>query len=271
MLLRYLSAAALALASANAFKDASPFVLYSTSHRLEGKSLDANIISAQALEKSVEHRLQNCPSDTYIVVSQPGISTSDLTVSKSTPHLRRRLSGKDDSVKSIMAVKNVVGDVHARVLALAAVRDCNKQGTPSWSSLLLDGEKGEIPTKHFDMIAVRFPELPTAHDDRESALLQADSYLNSLLESLDSYTVLYTSRPWSRTDAASDHAAESQHPEQYEMDEPYPSNMHTDLKRDLNSHVSRASNASNPQDGLPLFEKYQFLSPGTPYLTRSLS
>jgi hypothetical protein len=39
--------------------------------------------------------------------------------------------------------------------------------------------------------------------------------------------------------------------------------MHTDLKRDLNSYVSRASNASNPQANLPLFEKYQFLSPGT--------
>jgi hypothetical protein len=81
--------------------------------------------------------------------------------------------------------------------------------------------------------------------------------LNSLLATLDSYTVVYTTLPgWMQK-------IEPQHPEQYEMDEPYPSNMHTDLKRDLNSYVSRASNASNPQANLPLFEKYQFLSPGT--------
>ena len=48
----------------------------------------------------------------------------------------------------------------------------------------------------------------------------------------------------------------------YEMDEPYPSAYHTDLKRDLHMH-KRESNDSDMQKGLPLFEKYQFLTPGT--------
>ncbi|CAD0010533.1 unnamed protein product [Aureobasidium pullulans] len=234
MLLRYLSAAALALQSANAFKDASPFVLYSTS-QLEGKSLDANIISAQSLEKGVEHLVKDCPSDTYVFVSQPGVSTNDLT-----------------NVKSVLAVKDVVGEVDAMKLVSKVHLGCDESRN-GFNTLLLDGEK--IPTKPYDAIHIQFPSLPANHDDRESALLQADSYLNSLLESLESYTVLYA--PLSNLSPP-----QSQHPEQYEMDEPYPSNMHTDLKRDLNSHVSRASNASNPQDGLPLFEKYQFLSPG---------
>ncbi|KAH0362035.1 BIG1-domain-containing protein, partial [Aureobasidium melanogenum] len=250
MLLRYLSAAALALQSANAFKDASPFVLYSTG-QLDAKDANVNVISAQSLQESIQHHLKGCPSDTYVVVSQPGISTSDLTVSKSTPHLRRRLSGKDDNVKSIFAAKNVVGDVDGMAVVASINRECHTKST-----LLLDGEDGEIPTESYDTIHVRFPTLPTAEDDRESALLQADSYLNSLLATLDSYTVLY---------ATMDNlypAFKPQHPEQYEMDEPYPSNMHTDLKRDLNAHVVRASNASNPQADLPLFEKYQFLSPG---------
>ena len=47
----------------------------------------------------------------------------------------------------------------------------------------------------------------------------------------------------------------------YEMDEPYPSGLHTDLKRDLEMHA-RQSEDDHMQDGLPLFEKYQFLSPG---------
>ncbi|KAI4738137.1 BIG1-domain-containing protein [Aureobasidium sp. EXF-12298] len=258
MLLRYLSAAALALQTANAFKDASPFILYSTG-QLDAKDVNVNVISAQSLQESVEHQLKGCPSNTYVVVSQPGISTNDLTVSKSTPHLRRRLSGKDDNVKSIFAAKNVVGDVDGMALVASITRECHTKST-----LLLDGEStntdrktdGEIPTKAYDAIHVRFPSLPTVNDDRESALLQADSYLNSLLATLDSYTVLYATLPNLFP------AFKPQHPEQYEMDEPYPSNMHTDLKRDLNTHIVRASNASNPQADLPLFEKYQFLSPG---------
>ncbi|KAI4716874.1 BIG1-domain-containing protein [Aureobasidium sp. EXF-10727] len=247
MLLRYLSAAALALQSANAFKDASPFVLYSTS-QLDVKNANVNVISAQSLQESIEHQIKGCPSNTYVVVSQPGVDTNDLTLSKSTPHLRRRLEAKNDKVKSVFAAKNVVGHVDARALVASINRECNTAST-----LLLSGEKGEIPTKPYDAIHVQFPALPTDNDDRESALLQADSYLNSLLATLDSYTVLY---------ATLDNLSPRQHPEQYEMDEPYPSNMHTDLKRDLDAHVVRASNASNPQADLALFEKYQFLSPG---------
>lgn len=52
------------------------------------------------------------------------------------------------------------------------------------------------------------------------------------------------------------------HPERhYEMDEPYPTAMHQDLKRDI-IYSPAKSNSSSMQDGLPLFEKYQFLSPG---------
>ena len=46
----------------------------------------------------------------------------------------------------------------------------------------------------------------------------------------------------------------------YEMDEPYPSALHTDLKRDLDAQ-RRQSDSDDMQAGLPLFERYQFLSP----------
>jgi hypothetical protein len=152
MLLRYLSAAALALQSANAFKDASPFVLYSTNqwgrppatnlswthadgHRLDAKNANVNVISAQSLKESFDHQIKGCPSGTYLVVSQPGVSTDDLTVSKSTPHLRRRLAGKDKDVKSVFAAKNVVGHVDAMNMVASINRECNTRST-----LLLDGE-----------------------------------------------------------------------------------------------------------------------------------
>jgi hypothetical protein len=48
----------------------------------------------------------------------------------------------------------------------------------------------------------------------------------------------------------------------YEMDEPYPSALHQDLKRDIKYEPLKSSSNNTMQDGLPLFEKYQFLSPG---------
>ena len=64
------------------------------------------------------------------------------------------------------------------------------------------------------------------------------------------------------TTQPSESASSKQDSDVYEMDEPYPSVLHTDLKRDTGLH-GRQSNDSDDhmQDGLPLFEKYQFLSP----------
>lgn len=53
------------------------------------------------------------------------------------------------------------------------------------------------------------------------------------------------------------------HPDNlYEMDEPYPSAMHQDLKRGDFQYEPLKSSNKTMQDGLPLFEKYQFLTPG---------
>jgi hypothetical protein len=48
----------------------------------------------------------------------------------------------------------------------------------------------------------------------------------------------------------------------YEMDDPYPSALHQDLRRDIKYEPLKSSSNNTMQDGLPLFEKYQFLSPG---------
>lgn len=48
----------------------------------------------------------------------------------------------------------------------------------------------------------------------------------------------------------------------YEMDDPYPSALHQDLRRDIKYEPLKSSSNSTMQDGLPLFEKYQFFTPG---------
>ena len=48
----------------------------------------------------------------------------------------------------------------------------------------------------------------------------------------------------------------------YEMDEPYPSALHQDLRRDIKYEPLKSSSNHTTQDGLPLIEKYQFFTPG---------
>jgi hypothetical protein len=71
----------------------------------------------------------------------------------------------------------------------------------------------------------------------------------------DDHVLIYVSSP----PEADDHAEHM-----YEMDEPYTTAMHQDLKRGLNleKRLARNTTDSDMQAGLPLFEVYQFLSPG---------
>src|SRR3954470_9006259 len=66
-----------------------------------------------------------------------------------------------------------------------------------------------------------------------------------------SYTIIYTTSPPSKQPSGRE-------PPPYEMDDPFEGVLHTDLKRDLSAHGKNRTQNSN----LPLFEKYQFLSPG---------
>lgn len=53
--------------------------------------------------------LTKCTSDTYIIVSQPGVGAADYENKRSAPHLRKRLLGDDKSIRSSLTVKDVLG------------------------------------------------------------------------------------------------------------------------------------------------------------------
>ena len=136
------------------------------------------------------------------------------------------------------------------------------------------------------LIKIDFPSLPTSSGDRaaklaehgmihppnfQSNVVQAqvidtkslDSFLNIVINYLDthSYTVLFTTTPHS---AAQQELNTQQHPANvwnYDAEESFPSGLHTDLRRDLYAHI-RAPDNSTKQISPPLFEKYNFLSPG---------
>lgn len=59
--------------------------------------------------------LDNCPSDTYIIISQPDVSASDYT-SKSTAHLRQLLNKTGSEIPSTWIVPEVIGEVDSEKL-----------------------------------------------------------------------------------------------------------------------------------------------------------
>ncbi|KAL8692011.1 MAG: hypothetical protein Q9224_004047, partial [Gallowayella concinna] len=110
MLLHLFSGLALSLSLTNAFTDTSPFFMFSTSELLTSTP---QIISASTLLETLTPQLSTCPSDTYIIVTQPGVHAEDYSDRYSAPHLRRKVLGEDERVRSTMSVMDVLGDVDA--------------------------------------------------------------------------------------------------------------------------------------------------------------
>lgn len=96
---------------------------------------------------------------------------------------------------------------------------------------------------------VEFSALPSQQSDRVIQLSENDAFLHAVISELGGkeFSVIFTTTPPEDTTPIV--------PDQYEMDDSY-NVLHTDLKRDVQSRAS--SNGTS----LPLFETYQFLSPG---------
>lgn len=94
-----------------------------------------------------------------------------------------------------------------------------------------------------------------------------DSFLNAVIDNLDTqtFTVIYTTSPTPKsTPKPASQKDQSRHPS-YEMGDPLSVAMHTDLKRDLDDNIKARQNGT--LNNAPLFETYNFLSPGKPLRT----
>lgn len=90
----------------------------------------------------------------------------------------------------------------------------------------------------------------------------SDSFLHAILSNLPTpnHLTIITTTP---TTPLNPQAHQEDQPPTYAADDKYQSALHIDLKRDLSSHVRRASNSSSSlNSNAALFEKYGFLSPG---------
>jgi len=158
----------------------------------------------------------------------------------------------DEEIKSSFSVSDIVGDIDPQQLQVFFKMQC---GAKPMSVDASTGYFELVDDVTPRVITVDFPTLPASKNDRKSKLAEHDAFLASMLSLLspEKYTVIYTTTPPSTEQLPS-------LPEltEYEMDDSFPSAPHTELKRDLSMHDAHNKTA----DDAPLFEKYQFLTPG---------
>ncbi|KAK5721443.1 hypothetical protein LTR17_014563 [Elasticomyces elasticus] len=228
MLLPRISALLLAASTVNALKDAYPFLMLPISQDDTSLSQSRQIALAADVEADAIAYLSASGRDRSFLFNQPGLQAADF---QHMPKLRRRVEGTQGGQ---LQIPEVIGGVRVENIA----------------------EKVRPMTRvELGALGARMGTAERVKEVQEAGF--PDNILDDLLQGLDAVFIYTGTAPA----ASSRLSTEDDLP--YEMDEPYPT-LHTDLKRDTRTyHVQRASNSttSNPQSGLPLFEKYQFLSP----------
>lgn len=227
-----------ALPSALAFRDTSPFFLFSTASLNVPSSQQPLALSSQVTDDVLE-ALHPCATRSYIIVEQDGVSASDFTSRFRAPGLTKHMSGEQPSIKTAFSVPEVAGRIKSATIADYLVKKCG------WER---------------QVHVLTAPRTTVA--DRTSDLITADDTLFNLISTTahsENYTVIYITSPLSAQDAAqlAREKVGDEHPP-YEMESPFGESQQMELKRDLSSHVQRA----NSTNDAGLFERYQYFTPG---------
>lgn len=198
--------------------------------------------SSQALE-SARDLLSTCPTDRYLLVSQPGVNAVELRGPNgcAMPHLCRAVG--DSRIQGKFIVSEVIGET-------------TKSGLSDHIRTACSGQNKDVAVDEIVLAPLKSDRAGSLADN--GWLLQvffADSYADRIqddaltrsfdaITSSDSYTILFVGTPDEQS---------------YETDFQEPVRM--DLKRDLtDTPMRRAGNET--VDRRSLFEKYQFFTPG---------
>ncbi|PVH77976.1 BIG1-domain-containing protein [Cadophora sp. DSE1049] len=245
-----LSIAALAatVSCAAAFKDTSPFVMFSDS-KLPQDLNTAQLQTSSSILASAKAHISTCPSQIYYILTQPSLLASEL--SAHAPHLKNAV--EHDSVQGRLAVNEVVGLKvgDAEELVKLLERECG--AVVSSGGQTAQGEGKSV------VVRKAWGGIEGSREERGGMVEDFDSMLYPLLQGLSSgpkYTVILLSTPATNISPAQAKGNEKEKAIVYEPKFMEP--LHMDLKRDI---YARERNESGVVDRRPLFEKYNFLSP----------
>jgi hypothetical protein len=79
-------------------------------------SADASIAAASQTTAHVLDALKDCPTASYVVVEQRGVSSADYADGHAAPVLTQHMAGKHKHVRSAFALPDVLGQVDSRAI-----------------------------------------------------------------------------------------------------------------------------------------------------------
>ncbi|KAI6383587.1 hypothetical protein MCOR25_000040 [Pyricularia grisea] len=236
-----IGASFLAFASAHAFSDSSPFVFLSTAQIARPSTAStAQLQSSSQVLSTAKSMLESCPTERYLLISQPNAHASDLRCAADHPGCRKapnlvRYASSD----SPLSVAEVFGSLSFGDFADHIKASCMQLGK----------------TAH--VVEHTLKELPTSKGpvERAAALEENDRELGNILDTAHDqgdYTAIYFSNP------------NDFKPYESGFDD----SIHMELKRQLvDTPLAKpraagkvSDNSTGHHDGL--FHRYQFFTPG---------
>lgn len=85
------------------------------------------IVKPDSLSASINEAFQKCPSDTYVVVSQPAVNAADYHDPEAAPRLRRNIGGENKNIRSSMTVSDVLGALDVESLSRQLQKKCGAE------------------------------------------------------------------------------------------------------------------------------------------------
>jgi hypothetical protein len=125
--------------------------------------LNKQIQSAATSVKITEDFLSNCPSDLYVIVSQPNANAADYKSSFAVPQLRRMMG--DAAIKTKVTVSEVVGAINPNDLEAYISSTCD-----ALVEKYVDGETIPFAAGKPLVVRVDFSSLPRKELEREAKL-----------------------------------------------------------------------------------------------------
>lgn len=98
-----------------------------TVHRI--LSTSAQLKSATTLLDDLSTKLSTCPSEYYVIASQPGVHSTDFATAESAPRLGAKMTGKDKAIRSAMSINEVAGILEAKHIRDILETKCGAQTT----------------------------------------------------------------------------------------------------------------------------------------------
>jgi len=91
---------------------------------LQAPSSPPSLIQASDVSNFLSGVTQQCPTDVYVFVSQPGVIAKDFISKDSAPHLRRLLTTANETSEFRTSYSDVVGNVDLSTLLKTVTGKC---------------------------------------------------------------------------------------------------------------------------------------------------